>query len=133
VAASEMHKGVPAISNELWTLLKMYSFPGNIRELRSMVFDAMSMHTGNTLSLNRFKSALGITNDITLQTSAQNNFENTQVRKINFPEQVPTLKELEDLLIEEVLNRTKGNQSLASTMLGITRQALGQRLKRRNP
>ncbi|MGA8266017.1 MAG: helix-turn-helix domain-containing protein, partial [Ignavibacteriaceae bacterium] len=38
--------------------------------------------------------------------------------------------ETEWSLIEEALKRTKGNQSLAAGLLGITRRALNNRLQR---
>ena len=49
----------------------------------------------------------------------------------DFPEKLPTLKELTERLIEEALSRAKGNQAIAAGLLGITPQALSKRLKRR--
>jgi DNA-binding protein Fis len=43
---------------------------------------------------------------------------------------LPTLKEAEDFLITETLRRSNGNQGVAATLLGITRQALNKRLSR---
>jgi DNA-binding NtrC family response regulator len=43
-AARELQKSKPTPPPELFTLLAVYPFPGNIRELRSMVFDAVSRH-----------------------------------------------------------------------------------------
>ena len=48
---------------------------------------------------------------------------------ISFHEQLPTLKQAEQLLIDEAMKRANGNQSIASLSLGITRQALNRRLK----
>jgi DNA-binding protein Fis len=42
---------------------------------------------------------------------------------------LPTIREMEDRLIAEALKRTGGNQTMASRMLGITRQTLNRRLK----
>ena len=36
---------------ELYTLLSNYPFPGNIRELEGMIFDAVSLHKSGILSL----------------------------------------------------------------------------------
>ena len=49
---------------------------------------------------------------------------------ISFSEQLPTLKQAEQLLIAEALDRANGNQSIAAPMLGISRQALNKRLKK---
>jgi transcriptional regulator with PAS, ATPase and Fis domain len=44
----------------------------------------------------------------------------------------PTLKEIEDFLISEALKRSNSNQGIAASLLGITSQALNNRLKRAN-
>ena len=49
---------------------------------------------------------------------------------ISFSDQLPTLKQIEQLLIDEAMKRSNGNQSIASLSLGISRQALNKRLKR---
>ncbi|MBW2712082.1 MAG: helix-turn-helix domain-containing protein, partial [Deltaproteobacteria bacterium] len=48
---------------------------------------------------------------------------------ISFSEQLPTLKQAEQRLIDEAMKRANGNQSIAALSLGITRQALNRRLK----
>jgi DNA-binding protein Fis len=47
----------------------------------------------------------------------------------SFSEQLPTLKQTEQLLISEAMKRANGNQAIAAQWLGITRQALNKRLK----
>lgn len=44
----------------------------------------------------------------------------------------PTLKETEEYMIKEAMRLSKGNQGIAASFLGITRQALNKRLKRKN-
>ncbi|MEI8617926.1 hypothetical protein P4S63_14495 [Pseudoalteromonas sp. B193] len=39
-------------------MLENYSFPGNIRELRAMAFDAMSTHQSGELSMKAFKGII---------------------------------------------------------------------------
>lgn len=41
----------------------------------------------------------------------------------------PTLKDAEHFLVSEALRRAKGNQGIAATLLGITRQSLNRRLQ----
>jgi two-component system nitrogen regulation response regulator GlnG len=50
-----------------------------------------------------------------------------------FPEHLPTLKEVEEALLTEALSRADGNQGVAAVLLGISRQALNKRLRRRQP
>ena len=49
---------------------------------------------------------------------------------MTFPDQLPTLKQAEQLLIDEALKRSSGNQSIAALSLGISRQALNKRLQK---
>jgi DNA-binding protein Fis len=45
--------------------------------------------------------------------------------------QLPTLKAMADLLVDEALRRTANNQKIAAGLLGITPPALSKRLKQR--
>jgi DNA-binding protein Fis len=42
---------------------------------------------------------------------------------------LPTLSQASEILVEEVLRRSRGNQTIAAGLLGISRQALSKRLK----
>ncbi|WP_371333190.1 helix-turn-helix domain-containing protein [Hahella sp. CCB-MM4] len=46
---------------------------------------------------------------------------------------LPTLQEIGGILVKEALDRTRGNQSLASKMLGISQPGLSKRLKKLSP
>ena len=50
-AARETNKKVPAIPAEILDVLGSYDFPGNVRELHGMVFNAVGLSNGNALSL----------------------------------------------------------------------------------
>jgi DNA-binding protein Fis len=50
---------------------------------------------------------------------------------VTFGGELPTLDEIERLLVEEALARSGGNQTIAADLLGITRQALAYRLKKK--
>jgi DNA-binding NtrC family response regulator len=126
-AAKELGKKKPTPPKALFTLLENYNFPGNIRELEAMVYDAVNLHEKGILSLRTFKNKTGLSlND---NSYPEPNSESEQ--SIAFPtDKLPTLNETEWSLIEEALKRTKGNQSLAAGLLGITRRALNNRLQR---
>ena len=119
-------KNKPTVPPELYTLLKTYNFPGNIRELEGMVNDAVSLHNGHILSLNVFRHRTGIASDSTQYTAQKKN----EPSKISFPDKLPSLHETENMLVNEAMLRTNGNQSMAAQLLGITRQALSYRLKK---
>ena len=49
--------------------------------------------------------------------------------QVQFSDVLPTLKEISQILINEAMLRSQGNQSIAARMLGVTPQALSKRLK----
>lgn len=129
-ACENINISMPVIPKELIMLLETYHFPGNIRELQAMVNDALSMHKGNVLSTRSFKEKIGVTLENDEDTLIVNSLQESG-HQIQFADQLPTLKEVEDILVSEALKRSKGNQSIACQLLGISRQALGYRLKTR--
>ncbi len=55
-ASQTLGKKKPTPPRELFALLSTYHFPGNVRELQSMILDAVSSHKSGKLSLEVFKS-----------------------------------------------------------------------------
>ncbi|MGD9080634.1 MAG: sigma-54 dependent transcriptional regulator [Desulfobacterales bacterium] len=125
-ASKILDKKKPTPPVELITLLSTYHFPGNIRELESMIFDAVSSHTSAILSMDSFKAHLS---KISVTDAADSPTEKGTL--ISFSHQLPTLKQIEQLLIDEALKRANNNQSIAALSLGISRQALNKRLKKK--
>lgn len=127
-SASTLKKRRPGIAPELYTLLATYHFPGNVRELQSIIFDAVARNDSKNLSLDFFKDYLkshSIGKDISFQTGKTNR------SMISFSGNFPTLKEIERFFIDEALKRAKGNQSIASHLLGILPSSLCRKLKKR--
>ena len=123
-AARSFGKKVPTYPKELLTLLGTYSFPGNLRELRSMVFDAMSVHSSRMLSMNTFLLAMEVQGErpaAAVCSDKLNVFLNC--------EDIPTLGEAVDQLVGEAMRRSDNNQTIASRLLGISQPALSKRLK----
>ncbi len=128
-ASKVLNKKKPTIPVQLETLLCTYHFPGNVRELRSMVFDAVASHSGGILSLEPFKASIQRHRTFGYKYEQEMPTETRSVKAIFG--RFPTLKEMEELLIDEALRLADGNQGIAASMLGITRQALNKRLRRR--
>jgi DNA-binding NtrC family response regulator len=128
-AAQALHKPTPTPPLALYRLLQTYPFPGNVRELEAMIFDAVARHQGGLLSLQSFKEAMAVG-----PPAAQDETESAvslQSLASLFPDRLPTLREAQEALIAEALQRAEGNQGLAAGMLGLSRQALNKRLMRR--
>jgi DNA-binding NtrC family response regulator len=128
-AAAAIGKSAPEPSNELLTLLANYHFPGNVRELRAMVFNAMALHrAGPVLAMDSFRQAI----QKQQKTGAENpEAESSEGLPILIPGRFPTLDEVEEAMVSEALKRAKGNQGVAATLLGLSRPALNRRLARR--
>ena len=131
-AARTLNKKKPVLPNELTTLLRTYPFPGNVRELQTLVFDAVSRHKGNVLSLEVFKAHIRLyqSRENTKPQAATHTPE-PGTSLIGFSEKLPTITQATDLLVAEAMRRSGGNQSVAAGLLGITQQALSKRLKKK--
>lgn len=130
-AAKSLGKKVPTPPDSMYTLLKSYHFPGNIRELQSMIFDAVSRHRSGVLSLEAFKAHLGWDPERTGPPAAPDHLEEGPL--VSFSSRLPTIKEATELLVAEAMKRADGNQSIAARLLGISQQALSKRLKKMHP
>lgn len=126
-AAQIFRKSTPAYPAELVTLLSSYDFPGNIREMKSMVFDAVARHVTGMLSMERFREVIGNRPALSGQDSLLSQRLNDWL--LESGGRFPKVREVEELLIDEALKLAKGNQGIAASLLGFTRQTLNKRLK----
>ncbi len=122
-AAEELQKAKPTLLPELFALFSVYAFPGNIRELQAMIFDAVSRHVSGELSLKSFQEIIQHSSSAEEDVKPIASSSTLGVLYASL-DSLPTLKEAEDLLIREALKRTGKNRTLTATLLGITRQTL---------
>ncbi len=139
-AVSALGKTQPSVPDELSTLLGTYDFPGNVRELQSMIFDALSRHEDGVLSLGFFRDYMKEHRDAAQPEGAvllggtppggvPPGGDSAKAKKrLSYSGQFPTLKEVEEYFISEALEKAKGNQSVASQLLGISQSTLSRRL-----
>ncbi len=128
-AAKSLNKKKPVLSRELIILLSNYHFPGNIRELQAMAYDAVAQNKLGGTFLDSFKTFIKYKG---LLTSDKSSVPAQGVTSIaDFFGHFPTLKETEDYIIYDAMMRADGNQGIAASMLGITRQALNRRLNKK--
>jgi len=125
-AAAAFDRKKPTPPAELVTLLSLYSFPGNIRELEAMIFDAVVRHTSGILSMDSFRNVIG-EQQPSLPVAAASAAEENPLTAIFG--RFPSVREVEDYMISEAMTLAKGNQGMAASLLGMTRQTLNNRLK----
>jgi len=130
-AAEKLDKKKPTAPRELYTLLRTYHFPGNIRELEGIIYDAVSLHSSGVLSMEPFKARIGLTESpLHAAIPAPQKGQNSEHRGVVFLDPLPSMKEVEEMLIEEALKRADGNQTIAAQLIGMSRKALNNRLIR---
>ncbi|GFO69625.1 sigma-54-dependent Fis family transcriptional regulator [Geomonas limicola] len=124
-ASQALEKKKPTPPKGLAQFLATYSFPGNVRELRAMVYDAVSVHRDRMLSMESFVKAVeraqGEVPPAAAPVPRQNPFAGF--------DELPTFAEAASFLVQEALERAGGNQTLAGRLLGISQPALNKRLK----
>jgi len=126
-AAQIFRRSTPSYPPELVILLSSYDFPGNVREMKSMVFDAVARHVTGVLSLERFRDVIGSMPTPVGNTSLLSERLNDWL--LESRGRFPKVREVEELLIDEAMKLAKGNQGIAASLLGFTRQTLHKRLK----
>lgn len=129
-AADVLGKSKPDAPPELISLLSSYDFPGNVRELRALVFDTVAIEQSKMISLDVFRSRIPVSDSVK-QRRAVVLSQSCQAPG-GFGDTLPTIKCATQALIAEALARSNGNQNAAAKLLGITPQALSRRLKHMN-
>ncbi|KQC30662.1 sigma-54-dependent transcriptional regulator [Flagellimonas eckloniae] len=100
------------INNLAEEKLMEYSWPGNVRELQHTMERAVILSEGNVLK----------PTDFLLHAKPSQSFENGPA----------TLDEMEQQMIFKALDQNDGNYSAAADQLGISRQTLYNKLKKKN-
>ena len=122
-ASIAFNKPKPSPSQEVLALLSTCHFEGNVRELHAMIFDAVARCNSDILSLDCFT---GLSKDDTALPTLSAEEPNEMIYALFG--RFPTIKEVEEYLINAAMNMTNGNQRSAAQLLGIARQTLSKRL-----
>jgi DNA-binding NtrC family response regulator len=124
-AAAAMHKPTPAVSDRAMNLLLHHPFWGNIRELKAYIVDAVARCEHGRIEENLISERLIGAVAVGRETAAGAASLTTLFGRF------PSLDELIEYAVGEALVNVDNNQSQAARLLGISRQALNKRVKKR--
>ena len=99
-------------------ILKNYSWPGNIRELRILCERLSILLAGKVIEVEHLPSQFFSV------------ASGTSLEGFVLPHEGLNLEQLEVELIQQALNRTKGNRSKSAKLLGLTRDTLLYRMQK---
>jgi transcriptional regulator with PAS, ATPase and Fis domain len=115
-ACSQFRKPLKKVSSSAKALFLDYPWPGNIRELRSVVESAVMVSDGDYITLNDLP--------MNLQNYATGHREEIGTKAIR------NIEEGEKNLIEEALRQTNGNKAKAAEALGISTRTLYRKIEK---
>jgi two-component system nitrogen regulation response regulator GlnG len=134
--AAEMEIENPGITSGAIETLIDYDWPGNVRELSNVVHKALIFRRAGSLEQDDIIKALSQRGQAAGETDFKlrlRQWLRDELAAGTTPDLHATLTENFDrLLVDEALDLAQGNQSRAARLLGISRQNLQNRLKRRD-
>ena len=107
------NKNINCVTDEVLAILLAYDYPGNIRELENILEHCFVLCQGEIIERKH----------LPVSVCPVSGFDQVLTGGVK------TLKQMETLLIIEVLRRNKGNQAAASKDLGINKSTLYRKLK----
>jgi len=134
--SKELNKAVREISSDALVALRAYSWPGNVREVQSVLKQALLQMQGAVIDLNHLPLQIrspqaskdwASSNDNSLITVEQ--FIRTSINSGVENLYALALEKMERELLLQVLQHTEGNQLQAAKILGIARGSLRTKIK----
>ena len=125
--SQECNKEITDIDPQAQLLLEQYPYPGNIRELQNVIERAVIFCHTQQLMPNDLPRELHEKNQAPIVSEKRGE---EQVVHVEMKIGEHTLGDIESALIEEVMQLSDNNKSLAAKNLGLTRFALDRRLKK---
>lgn len=124
-AATGMGKPVPVFSAQAMRMLANHDFPGNVRELKTYIYDAVARCSTDIMEDRFIAERLGeLTREQTVQILSGEPLEQIFGH-------FPTLEEITQYAVTSAMKSANNNQSQAAKLLGISKQALNKRIQKR--
>lgn len=124
-SAEERGLKTPQVSEDIHKLLEQYDFPGNIDELKNMVYEAISRHKSGNLTSNVFEEKIK-----NRPLFSYTGIEIPADKKVIFEKNLPAFAETEEVYIDEVINRSGGDRHKAARLAGLSKKKFKYRIKR---
>jgi DNA-binding NtrC family response regulator len=122
-----LRKHIKGLSPEVAETFQSYSWPGNVRELRNVIERVMILEEGDVITTAYLPRGLA-PYDSTIV--AKPDASAGPIAGFHLPPEGLVLDELEMSLVKQALERSRGNQTRAAELLGISRDQLRYRLKK---
>ncbi len=119
----EMRREVLDIHPEAQACFRSYPWPGNVRELRNVLERAMILATGDELKVEHLPAEIS-------GGAIKSPAPAPHAPAVTLPPEGLSLEEVERDLVRMALEATEGNQVRAARLLGISRDALRNRMKK---
>lgn len=116
-ANAQYGKNIIGLDERAQALLRNYDYPGNVRELESIVSHAVIMADGASITADDLPEQ--VRNGLRPRLALPNYSAAT----------IPTINEMEAQLIRSALERLEGNQTEAAKRLGVSRSTLWRKMK----
>jgi two-component system, NtrC family, response regulator AtoC len=133
----KFRKSVRGLSDEARRLLLAYEWPGNVRELRNAVERAMILEEGQMLRPNYLPFSVtqphaGVTafERASSPSAGASLPDGRRLPSLSIPEGGTSLEEIERSMVMLALEQAHGNQTQASRLLDISRDALRYKMKK---
>jgi transcriptional regulator with PAS, ATPase and Fis domain len=122
----EMRREILGLHPEAQACLKSYAWPGNVRELRNIIERGMILAGGDTLCVEHLLPEIGAGP----AEATPGPPPPPKAPPVALPADGLRLEEVERDLVRQALEATDGNQVRAARLLGISRDALRNRMKK---
>jgi DNA-binding NtrC family response regulator len=132
----ELAEAAGAWAEKIAEILSSYAFPGNVRELQSLVHDAAAGSSGGRLDLDALRARAGLA-PLPAPAETRPAARRDSGGLAALPPlalalaegRIPTIDEAERELVRMAVEAASGNLSQAALILGISRQTLYNKLK----
>ncbi len=117
----ELGKKISGISAEAEEALLRYPWPGNVRELKNVLERAILLESGERVEAQDLPPEL-----LAPQGGEQAEEEET----MDIPPSGVVLEKVEERLVRQALEKSRGNQTKAAQLLGISRDSMRYKMKK---